>query len=86
MASVEFQVTDKHLTYRLTDVNELIQLTEFIRKVSLSITVMNQVSPTEVIDLIAKQNWFIQKMNKMLESSKTLQHPVNMQDQFFSKS
>ena len=34
--SGEFQVTDNHLTYRLTDVNEPIHLTELIRKVSLS--------------------------------------------------
>ena len=46
---------------------------------------MNQVSPTEGIDQIANQknNWVIQKMNEKLQKSEILQHPVNMQDQFF---
>ena len=51
----EMQATDNHLTYRLTDVNEPIQLTKFIRKVSLSSPVINQVSPSEGTDLIQTQ-------------------------------
>ena len=53
-ASDEF-ATDNHLTYRLTDVDETIQLTQFINKVSLSNPVMSQVSPAEGIDLIQIQ-------------------------------
>ena len=73
--------------YRLTDVNEPIQLTQFIHKVSLSSPVMRQVSPAEGIDLIQvkKANWVIQKMIRILEGSEVLQHPVIMQDQFFQK-
>ena len=85
-ASDEF-VTDNHLTHRLTDVDEPIQLTQFINKVSLSYPVMSQVSPVEGIDLIQiqKTNWVIQKMIRFLEGSEILQHPVSMQDQFFQK-
>ena len=70
-ASDEFQTTENHLTYRLTDVNEPIQLTQFMSKVSSSTPVMNQVSLAEGIDLIEKQktNWVIQKMNRVLEGS-----------------
>ena len=80
-------VNDNHLMYRLTDVNEPIQLTQFIRKVSLSNPVMSQVRAAEGFDLIQvqKANWFIQKMIRDLEGSEILQHPVNMQDQFFQK-
>ena len=61
-ASDDF-ATDNHLRYRLTDVDEPIQLSQFIRKVSLSRPVMSQVSPAEGIDLIQfqKNNWVIQK-------------------------
>ena len=85
-ASDEF-ATDNHLTYRLTDVDEPIQLTQFLSKVSLSNPVMSQVSPAEGIDLIQiqKTNWVIQKMIRFLEGSDILQHLVSMQDQFFSK-
>ena len=85
-ASDDF-TTDNHLMYRLTDVDEPIQLTQFIRKVSLSNPVMSQVSPAEGIDLIQvqKANWVIQKMIRVLEDFEILQHTVNMQDQFFSK-
>ena len=85
-ASDDF-TTDNHLMYRLTDVDEPIQLTQFIRKVSLSNPVMSQVSSAEGIDLIQvqKANWVIQKMIRVLEDSEILQHPVNMQDQFFQK-
>ena len=85
-ASDEF-TTDNHLMYRLTDVDEPIQLTQFIRKVSLSNPVMSQVSPIEGFDLIQvqKANWVIQKMIRVIEGSEILQHPVNMQDQFFQK-
>ena len=85
-ASDDF-ATDNHLTYRLTDVDEPIQLSQFIRKVSLSHPVMSQVSPAEGIDLIQvqKNNWVIQKMIRFLEGTEILQHPVNMQDQFFQK-
>ena len=87
-ASDDFIANDNHLTYRLTDVDEPIQLTQFIRKVSISRPVMSQISPAEGIDLIESQktNWVIQKMIKVLEGSEILQHPVNMQDQFFQKS
>ena len=73
--------------YRLTDVDEPIQFTQFTRKVSLSSPVMSQVRPAEGIDLIQAQkaNWVIQKMIRVLEGSENLQHPVNMQDQFFEK-
>ena len=86
-ASDDSIANDNHLTYRLTDVDEPIQLTQFIRKVSLSRPVMSQVSPAEGIDLIESQktNWVIQKMIRVLEGSEILQHPVNMQDQFFQK-
>ena len=85
-ASDDF-TTDNHLTYRLTDMDEPIQLTQFIRKVSLSNPVMRQVSPAEGIDLIQvqKANWVIQKMIRVLEDSEILQQPVNMQDQFSQK-
>ena len=85
-ASDDF-ATDNHLTYRLTDVDEPIQLSQFIRKVSLSHPVMSQVSPAEGIDLIQvqKTNWVIQKMIRFLEGTEILQHPVSMQDQFFQK-
>ena len=85
-ASDDF-ATDNHLTYRLTDVDEPIQLSQFIRKVSLSHPVMSQVSPAEGIDLIQvqKNNWVIQKMIRFLEVTEILQHPVSMQDQFFQK-
>ena len=85
-ASDEF-ATDNHLTYRLTDVDEPIQLTQFINKVSLSNPVMSQVSPAEGINLIQiqKTNWVIQKMIRFLEGSEILQHPVSMQDHFFQK-
>ena len=85
-ASDDF-ATDNHLTYRLTDVDEPIQLSQFIRKVSLSHPVMSHVSPAEGIDLIhvQKNNWVIQKMIRFLEGTEILQHPVNMQDQFFQK-
>ena len=65
--------------------NGPIQLTKFIRKVTLSCPVMSQVSPAEGIDLIENQktNWVIQKMIRVLEVSEILRHPVNMQDQFF---
>ena len=48
---------------------------------------MSQVSPAEGINLIQVQraNWVIQKMIRVLEDSEILQHPVNMQDQFFQK-
>ena len=83
----ELQATDNHVTYRLTDVNEPIQLIQLIRKVSLSSPVMNQISPAEGIDLIETQktNWLIQKMYRVLEGSDILQHPVNIHDQFFQK-
>ena len=60
-ASDDFIANDNHLTYRLTDVDEPIQLTQFIRKVSLSSPVKSQVSPAEGIDLIESQkaNWVI---------------------------
>ena len=40
-----------------------------------------------IIDLIQAQkaNWVIQKMIRVFEGSEILQHPVNMQDQFFQK-
>ena len=87
VASDDFIANDNHLTYRLTDVDEPIQLIQFIRKVSLSRPVMNQVSPAEGIDIFGSQktNWVIQKMIRVLEGSEILQHPVNMQDQFFQK-
>ena len=49
---------------------------------------MSQVSPAEGIDLIQvqKNNWVIQKMIRFLEGTEILQHPVNMQDQFFQNS
>ena len=86
-ASEDFIANDNHLTYRLTDVDEPIQLVQFIRKVPLSRPVMSQVSPAEGIDLIESQktDWNIQKMIEVLEGSEILQHPVNMQDQFFQK-
>ena len=86
-ASDDFIANDKHMTYRLTDVDEQIQLTQFICKVSLSNPVMSQISPAEGIDQIhtQKANWVIQKMIRVLEGSEILQHPVNMQDQFFQK-
>ena len=86
-ASDEFQLNDNHLTYRLTDVNEPIQLIQLISKVSLSTPVLNQVRPAEGIDPIEKQkaNWVIQKMIRVLEGSEILRHPVNMHDQFFQK-
>ena len=86
-ASDDFKANDNHLTYDLTDVDEPIQLTQFIRKVSISRPVMSQVSPAEGIDLIENQktNWVIQKMIRVLEGSEILQHLVNMQDQFFQK-
>ena len=86
-ASEDFIANDNHLTYRLTDVDEPIQLIQFIRKVPLSRPVMSQVSPAEGIDLIESQktDWNIQKMIEVLEGSEILQHPVNMQDQFFQK-
>ena len=79
-ASDDFAANGNHLMYRLTDVDEPIQLTQFIRKVSLSSPVMSQVSPAEGIDLIQAQkaNWVIQKMIRVLEGSEILQHPVNM--------
>ena len=85
-ASDDF-TSDNHLMYRLTDVDEPIQLTQFIRKVSLSNPVMSQVIPAEGIDLIQVQqaNWVIQKIITVLAGSEILQHPVNMQDQFFQK-
>ena len=72
-ASDDF-TTDNHLMYRLTDMDEPIQLTQFIRKVSLSNPVMSQVSPAEGIDLIQvqKANWVIQKMIIVLEDSEIL--------------
>ena len=86
-ASDDFIANGNHLTYRLTDVDESIQLIQFIRKVSLSRPVMSQVSPAEGIDLIESQktNWVIQKLIRVVEGSEMLQHPVNMQDQFFQK-
>ena len=62
-ASDDF-TTDNHLMYSLADVDEPIQLTQFIRKLSLSNPVMSQVSPTEGIDLIQVQqaNWVIQRL------------------------
>ena len=85
-ASDDF-TTDNHLMYRLTDVDEPIQLTQFIRTVSLTNPVMSQVSSAEKIDLVQvqKANWVIQKMIRVLEDPEILQHPVNMQDQFFQK-
>ena len=85
-ASDDFK-TDNHLMYRLTDVDEQIQLTQCIRKVSLSNPVMGQVSPAEGIDLIEvqKANWIIRKMIRVLEGTQILQHQVNMQHQFFQK-
>ena len=87
-ASDDFIAHDNHMMYRLTDVNEPIQLTKFIRKVSLSNPVMNQVNPAEGIDLIQteKANWVIQKMIRVLDGSENLQHPVNMQDQLSPKT
>ena len=86
-ASDDFAANGNHLMYRLTDVDEPIQLTQFIRKIPLSSPVMSQVSPAEGIDLIQAQkaNWVIQKLIRVLEGSEILQHPVNMQDQFFQK-
>ena len=79
-ASDDFTANGNHLMNRLTDVDEPIQLTQFIRKVSLSSPIMSQVSPAEGIDLIQarKANWVIQKMIRVLEGSEILQHPVNM--------
>ena len=54
-ASDDFTANGNHLIYRLTDVDEPIQLTQFIRKVSLSSPVMSQVSPAEGIDLIMRK-------------------------------
>ena len=70
-ASDDFPAFDNHLTY---------QLTNFIRKVSLSTPVMSQVSPVEGIDLIEKQksNWVIQKMNRVLEGSEILRHDTQL--------
>ena len=85
-ASDDF-TTDNHLMYRLTDVDEPIQLIQFTSKVSLSNPVMSHVSPAGRIDLIQvqKANWVIQKKIRVLEDSEILQHPVNMHDQFFQK-
>ena len=46
-ASDDLIANDNLLTYRLTDVDEPIQLTQFIRNVSLSRPVMSQVSPAK---------------------------------------
>ena len=83
-ASDDFLVNDNHLTYRLRDMNEPIQHSKFIRKISLSSPVMNQVSPAEGIDLIETQktNWVIEKLIRVVKGSEILQHPVNKQDQF----
>ena len=84
-ASHDFQVNENHLAYHLTDANEQIQLTRFIRKVSLSTPVLSQVSRAEGVDLIEKQksNWVNQKMIKVLEGYEILRRPVNMQEPFF---
>ena len=81
----DLQANGNHITYLLKD--ESIQLTRFIREVSLSTPVMSQLSPAEGIDLIEKQkaNWVIQKMIRVLEGSEILRHQVNMQDQFSQK-
>ena len=82
----DLQANDNHLTYRLTDDNEPIQLTRFILKVSLSTPVMYQVSSDEGIYLIEqKADWVIPKMIRVLEGSEILRHPVNMQDQLSQK-
>ena len=80
-----FEINESLL--KATKVSLKLQLIQFIRKVSLSRPVMSQVSPAEGIDLIESQktNWVIQKMIRVLEGSEILQHPVNMQDQFFQK-
>ena len=51
----DLQATDRHLTYRLTDVIEPIQLTKLIRKVSLSSPLMSYVNPVEGINLFENQ-------------------------------
>ena len=85
MASFELPMNAHSLRYRLTDVNEPIQRTSFISKVSMSTPEMNHVAPVGELILLNKRDWVIQRMRRKLIGTEVLQQPIKIQDHFFQK-